>query len=55
MNPILFPVDRVIKGENIAIYGAGEIGEYFLRQLAAVPFCHVAWLVDRKFKSSGKQ
>lgn len=41
MNLILFPFDRVIKGANIAIYGAGEIGEYFLRQLAAVPF--VMW------------
>ncbi len=55
MNLILFPFDRVIKGASIAIYGAGEIGEYFLRQLAAVPFCHVVWLVDKKFKSLGKQ
>lgn len=50
MNLILFPFDRVTKGANIAIYGAGEIGEYFLRQLAAVPYCKAVWLVDRKFK-----
>lgn len=51
MSLILFPFDRVTKGASIAIYGAGEIGEDFLRQLAAVPYCNVVWLADRKFKA----
>lgn len=55
MNTIIFPFDRVNEGATIAIYGAGEIGEYFLRQLAAVPYCSVSWLVDRKFESEEQQ
>lgn len=55
MNTIIFPFDRVNKGASIAIYGAGEIGEYFLRQLAAVPYCSVSWLVDIKFESEEQQ
>lgn len=55
MNIIMFPFDRVNKGATVAIYGAGEIGEHFLRQLAAMPYCSVAWLVDRQFQLEEKQ
>ena len=51
MNIIMFPFDRIDKGTTIAIYGAGDIGERFLSQLAAIPYCRVGWLVDRRFKS----
>lgn len=49
MQTIMFPFDRVKKDANIAIYGGGEIGAFFLRQLAAVPYCQPRWLVDKKF------
>ncbi len=47
----IFPFDKVSKGERIVIYGAGTIGAQYLRQLAALDYCHVAAVADTYAKS----
>lgn len=42
----IFPFDKVSKGERIVIYGTGDIGEQYVRQLAALDFCRVVMFAD---------
>jgi glycerol-3-phosphate cytidylyltransferase len=42
----LFPFDKVKKGERIIIYGAGDVGAQYARQLSALDFCEIAAFAD---------
>ncbi len=43
----LFPYDKVAKGGNIAIYGAGEQGASYVRQLIETGYANKIYLVDQ--------
>lgn len=47
----LFPFDRVDKGERIVLYGAGDVGEQYARQLTALDYCEAVAFVDRNHKT----
>lgn len=42
----LFPFDKVDKNERIIIYGIGNVGEQYARQLSALDFCEVVAFAD---------
>lgn len=44
---IIFPFDRVEKGEKVIIYGAGNIGRLYIKQLERLHYCNVVLLVDK--------
>lgn len=46
----LFPFDRVERGERIAIYGAGTVGQAYKNQLDRLNFCEVVLWVDRNYE-----
>ncbi|MHA7967371.1 class I SAM-dependent methyltransferase [Paenibacillus sp. CAU 1782] len=50
MNIKLFPFNRIPSNSNIIIYGAGDIGESFVRQVLSLSYCHIEACVDQKFK-----
>lgn len=43
----LFPFDKVQKGSRIVLYGAGQVGQTFYRQLKKISFCEVVCWVDQ--------
>ena len=43
----LFPFDKVEKGCRLVLYGAGQVGQTFRRQLEKVHFCEVVCWVDK--------
>ncbi|RDU22808.1 class I SAM-dependent methyltransferase [Anaerosacchariphilus polymeriproducens] len=45
---IVFPNDKIKKGEKIAIYGAGKIGRCLVEQLQATNYCRVEVLIDKE-------
>lgn len=45
----LFPFEDVQKGEDIIIYGAGNVGQSFLAQIAMTGYCNVIAVADRSF------
>lgn len=42
----LFPFDKVKKGERIVIYGAGNVGSQYARQLSTLNFCELVAFSD---------
>ncbi len=42
----VFPFEEVEKGTNIILYGAGNIGKLFYRQIAALDYCYIRAWVD---------
>lgn len=42
----VFPFDRVDKGERIVIYGAGNLGHLYIKQLSSIDYCKVILWVD---------
>jgi len=42
----LFPFDKVNKGERIVIYGIGNVGQQYARQISALNFCKIAAFAD---------
>lgn len=49
----IFPFDKVSKGERIVLYGAGNIGKLYRKQLALVDYCEVVLWVDKNYKQYG--
>lgn len=49
----LFPFDKVPKGSNIVIYGAGRVGREYSEQLKKVHFCKVVLWVDKNHSVYG--
>lgn len=42
----IFPFDRVQKGSNIILYGAGRVGQTFYKQLQKLDYCRVVGWID---------
>ncbi len=42
----LFPFDKVRKGERVIIYGAGDVGGQYARQIKALDFCEITAFAD---------
>lgn len=45
----LFPFDRVRKGSGVAVYGAGKVGQDYLRQIEITDYCNVVAVVDQAY------
>lgn len=45
----VFPFDKVSKGERIVLYGAGNIGKEYEKQLSSIDYCKVVLWVDKNF------
>ena len=43
----VFPFDRIKKGENVVLYGAGVVGREYKKQLDAIPYCILTGWVDK--------
>lgn len=52
---IIFPFDKVEKGEVIVIYGAGNIGKQYVKQLNMLDYCDVILWVDKNYRLLGKE
>lgn len=47
----LFPYEKVRPGSDILIYGAGALGQDYLRQMQITGYCNVVGFVDRNHES----
>ena len=47
----IFPFDKVNKGERVVIYGTGDVGGQYARQLSALAFCEIAAFADTYAKT----
>jgi len=45
----LFPFEKVKQGAEILIYGAGEVGQAYLKQLIITGYCHPIAFLDRAY------
>lgn len=43
-----FPFEKIVKGSRILIYGAGSVGESYIRQIDYTGYCKIIALADRK-------
>lgn len=46
----LFPFEKIPAGAKIIIYGAGVMGQAYLRQMQLTKYCDVVGMVDRNYK-----
>lgn len=46
----LFPFEKVPQGATVLIYGAGELGQSYVRQIMITNYCRLLGMVDRNFK-----
>ena len=46
----LFPFDKVEKGCRLVLYGAGQVGQTFQRQLEKSSFCEIVCWVDKNYQ-----
>ena len=51
----LFPFDKVKKGERIVLYGAGDRGRVFKRQVELINYCELVLWVDRNYAQLGEK
>ncbi len=47
MREFLFPFDRVEKGRKIVLYGAGNVGKAYFKQLTKIGYCREIYWVDK--------
>ncbi len=45
----MFPFDKIIKGSKIVLYGAGQVGQTFYKQLQKLDYCKVIGWVDMDY------
>ena len=46
----LFPFEKVNKSERIIIYGAGELGQAYVKQIQLTGYCEILAMVDRNYR-----
>lgn len=46
----LFPFEAIPRGASVIIYGAGEIGQEYLKQIKMTGYCNPVCFIDRRFK-----
>ena len=47
----LFPFDRIRPGKSVVIYGLGEVGQDYRKQLESIDYCKEIILVDKNYKN----
>lgn len=45
----LFPYEKIPQGSSIIIYGAGDVGQEYLKQMLLTGYADVACFLDRAF------
>lgn len=45
----IFPFDKINKGESIVLYGAGNVGQCFYKQISRTSYAEVAAWVDKNY------
>lgn len=55
-NPIeyVFPFGQIAKGSNVVLYGAGDIGKQFFRQIVATNYCSISAWIDANYSECKK-
>ena len=48
-----FPYEKVKRGSNIILYGAGEVGKAYFSQILTNPWCSVSAWIDREGSKKG--
>ena len=43
----MFPYENVKKDSSVIIYGAGDVGSSFIKQIICDSFCNIAAVVDK--------
>lgn len=49
----LFPFERVKQNSRVIIYGAGEVGLSYLKQVLTTDYCEVVAIIDKNYKEYG--
>lgn len=49
----LFPFEKVEKGANIVLYGAGEVGKTFYAQIKHSKYCQIVLWADKDYLNKG--
>lgn len=49
----IFPFDKVPKGKNVVIYGAGAVGKLYVQQIKKLNYCSTIIWVDQNYKMLG--
>ncbi len=47
----LFPYEKIKKGSNIVLYGAGSVGISYLKQIKETKYCNITLWTDTKFQN----
>ncbi len=45
-----FPFECIEKGSRVIVWGAGNVGEWYARQIEATGYCNILYWIDKKFK-----
>lgn len=51
----IFPFDRVEKGERVVVYGAGNLGKLYVKQLRMLNYCELAFWADKNYEQLSKE
>lgn len=49
-NKYLFPFDKVKKGSNIILYGAGQVGQTYYQQIIKLKYCKLIAWIDKNYQ-----
>ena len=55
MNNYIFPFQKIEKNEDFVLYGAGNVGKCFYKQIITSKYAHLVAWVDRKFSELQKE
>lgn len=50
-----FPREKISKGKKVILYGAGDMGKSFYKQLKDTGYCEVVLWVDRNYEQMNKE
>lgn len=50
----VFPFKDIQKGENIIIWGMGEVGRQYVQQVRKTDYCHIRFCVDKGWEAMSK-
>lgn len=48
-----FPREKIPAGSSVVIYGAGDVGSSFVKQMAETHYCRVVLWVDKRYEALG--
>ena len=47
----IFPYSEIEKGSNVIVYGAGDVGGQYIKQIQLTGFCKILAVVDRNWNN----